>query len=216
MDAAAIILVAAYLSLTWELCVWRVPSVASTAQLLGRAPSAARELATARGLPAWLKLARFGAPAVFHVALYAQPLLAVFWPAVLRPLLPIEAMAITPVRVLGAILVVGGRGLTLRAVAVLRARVDRADIQTTGPYAWSRNPALVGLYLFLLGAVCLAPAWLLFGACLLHMAWMHGRVRLEESHLLSVAGESYRAYRARVPRYVGFRSSGTSDMRVPR
>ena len=215
MDAAAWVLVAAYLSLTWELCIWRVPSVASTYQLLGRAPSDAAALAAARGLPGAVKVARFALPAAFHVALYAVPALAVFWPAVLGPLLPIEAMAAWPVRIGGALLVLGGRVLTLSAVVKLRARVDGADVLMTGPYVWSRNPALVGLYVFLVGAVCLAPAWLLFAGCALHMVWMHARVRLEESHLLAVAGEPYRAYLARVPRYVGWRR-GTGAMRVPR
>ncbi len=216
MDAADYVLVAAYLSLTWELCIWRVPSVASTAQLLGRAPSAAGPLAQARALPAGTKLWRFGGPAVFHVVVYAVPLAAVFWPEILRPLLPIEAMHATACRWLGASLVVAGRALTLTAVVSLRARVDGADIQTEGAYAWSRNPALVGLYLFLLGAVCLRPAWLLFASAVLHAAWMHGRVRLEESHLLSVAGERYRSYLLRVPRYVGWPSGRTGAMRVPR
>lgn len=215
MDAAAWVLVAAYLSLTWELCIWRVPSVASTYQLLGRAPSAAAALAAARGLSAPVKVARFALPAAFHVALYAVPAVALFWPAVLGPLLPIETMAALPFRIGGALLVLGGRALTLSAVVKLRARVDGANVLTTGPYAWSRNPALVGLYVFLLGAVCLAPAWLLFAGVCLHMAWMHPRVRLEESHLLALAGEPYRAYLARVPRYVGWRDA-TGAMRVPR
>lgn len=215
MDAAAWVLVAAYLSLTWELCIWRVPSVASTYQLLGREPSAAAALAAARGLPAPVKVARFALPAVFHVALYAVPAVAVFWPAVLGPLLPIEALGALPFRIGSAILVIGGRGLTLCAVQKLRTRVDGADVLMTGAYAWSRNPALVGLYVFLLGAVCLAPAWLLFAGVGLHMVWMHPRVRLEESHLLALAGEPYRAYLARVPRYVGWRGA-TGAIRVPR
>lgn len=215
MDAAAWVLVAAYLSLTWELCIWRVPSVASTWQLLGRAPTEAAALAAARGLPAPVKVARFALPAAFHVALYAVPAVAVFWPAVLAPLLPIETMGALPFRIGGALLVLGGRALTLSAVVKLRSRVDVAEVLTTGPYAWSRNPALVGLYVFLVGAVCLTPAWLLFAGIGLHMAWMHPRVRLEESHLLAVAGDPYRAYVARVKRYVGWRR-GTGAMHVPR
>ena len=72
-----------------------------------------------------------------------------------------------------------------------------------GPYRWVRNPMYVAVAAVLLGEVLLsASAWLAAYAAFVCLAF-HLFVRLyEEPHLTAQFGEPYRAYAARVPRWI--------------
>ncbi len=76
-------------------------------------------------------------------------------------------------------------------------------LNTDGLYRYSRNPQLVGGFLFMLGYALLWPAWqgLLFVGLWLPVSWL--MVRGEEEHLQKVFGEDYREYCRRTPRFVG-------------
>ena len=74
-------------------------------------------------------------------------------------------------------------------------------LMTDGPYRFSRNPMLVGIYIYDLGLLL----WLQSGWSLLVFAveviFLTLQVRSEEKRLEADFGDEYRAYKARVPRY---------------
>jgi len=76
-------------------------------------------------------------------------------------------------------------------------------LHTAGLYRFSRNPQLVGGFLFILGYTCLWPSWpgALWAALWLLIA--HLMVRGEEEHLRKTFGQEYEANCTRVPRYLG-------------
>ncbi len=77
------------------------------------------------------------------------------------------------------------------------------SLRTDGLYRFSRNPQLVGGFLFIAGYATSWPSWK--GALWASM-WLviaHLMVRGEEEHLENVFGDEYRDYCARAPRYLG-------------
>lgn len=195
MIGAEIVLGLGYASLLLELLVFAVPSVASTWQQMGARPS--RRWAALHVLPTAFAVAGFVWPGA--LALAARTGLVEF---------PRSADSLAWV---GVVAVVLGRALTLHAVAALRC--NREQFTAAGPYRLCRNPALLGLHVFLLGAIAIVPAWHTALGALAFMLHMHRRVRCEERHLAATAGDSYLAYCARVPRYVPV---PTGCRRVPR
>jgi len=76
-------------------------------------------------------------------------------------------------------------------------------LRTSGLYRYSRNPQLVGGFLFVAGYAMLWPSW---AGAAWAAAWLliaHWMVMGEEEHLQKVFGDEYRAYCARTPRYLG-------------
>ena len=118
-----------------------------------------------------------------------------------------------------ATLVALALGLCLSVVAIIMARWGRrtmtaagtnvrptqpaTTIVTSGPFRFSRNPLYVALTLLYLGLTTAVNTW--WGLILLAplLLVMHvGVVLREERYLEGKFGESYRAYRSRVRRYV--------------
>jgi protein-S-isoprenylcysteine O-methyltransferase Ste14 len=77
------------------------------------------------------------------------------------------------------------------------------SLRTTGIYHYSRNPQLVGSFLFILGYAMLWPSWLgaAWAAVWIWIARL--MVKAEEAHLEATFGDEYRRYCWRTPRYVG-------------
>jgi len=76
-------------------------------------------------------------------------------------------------------------------------------LRTSGLYRYSRNPQLVGGFVFIVGYAMLWPS--LPGA-LWASLWLviaHLMVRGEEAHLANAFGDKYRDYCVRTPRYLG-------------
>lgn len=72
-----------------------------------------------------------------------------------------------------------------------------------GPYRHVRNPFYLANLLIDLGIVAASGLWWLAAPALPVWAWVYRRTILrEEAHLESLFGESYRAYRAAVPRFL--------------
>ena len=75
-------------------------------------------------------------------------------------------------------------------------------LMTDGPYRFSRNPMLVGVYIYDLGFLL----WLQSGWSLLVFAvevvFLTLQVRSEEKRLEADFGDEYRAYKQKVPRYL--------------
>ena len=75
-------------------------------------------------------------------------------------------------------------------------------LMTDGPYKMSRNPMLLGTYLYYAGVVVALWTWwalLVFAAV---AGLMMLQVRSEEKRLEADFGEEYREYKKSVPRYL--------------
>lgn len=197
----------AYGTLVLEMVVFRVPSEASTFQLFfprdaddPRAKRSALRSAQRRSVAAKLLFYLF--PTALGVGLFAIPLVAAFRPELIDLLLPVESLEGPGVRGAGVVLVVLGRFLTLGSMFQLRRRQREGQLSAAGLFRWSRNPGLVGMYAFYLGAALVFPCVVLFVGFLPYVLNMHQRVLMEEHHLAAVLGPEYRVYLESVPRYL--------------
>lgn len=182
------IVVAAYASLVFEVVIWRVPSVAST-----------YELVEAQSARSWF---RFALPTTLGVTTYLLPLVLAFLSQVPWWCGPIPLPEMQAIVWLAIALVVLGRIFTLSAVGGLRDAHRGGSLVQRWPFTWSRNPALVGLYAFFLGNCLIYSCALLWVGLVVFVVNMHFRVQIEERHLARTFGDEYAAYRARVRRYV--------------
>ncbi|MVN88893.1 DUF1295 domain-containing protein [Deinococcus sp. HMF7620] len=109
----------------------------------------------------------------------------------------------------GWLLMVGALGLTLVAQTQMgtswRIGLDegaRTALVQSGVFARSRNPIFLAMRLMLLGFFLVAPNVLTLTLLVAGDILMQVQVRLEEAYLQGVHGETYAAYRARVPRWL--------------
>lgn len=75
-----------------------------------------------------------------------------------------------------------------------------------GLFRWSRNPIFLGMRVALLAALLMAPNALTLAAAVATELLMQLQTRLEEAHLSQLHGDAYRAYCARVNRWLGRRA----------
>ena len=109
----------------------------------------------------------------------------------------------------GALLILAATAVAVPAMLLFaRAGTPRAPwrattaLVTQGVFAHVRNPMYTGMYLLLAGlALVLASDWLVATMIALALVIHFGVVKREERYLLTLFGEDYRAYMARVPRY---------------
>lgn len=201
-------ILAAYGSLLVELTVFRVPSVASsvniwaptTTLLSGYSPAYQRFFRLAKPL----KLLIFMAPLSVVYGIYLYPLLVIF---VGPDLLNDYLFAPTPPSGAGGIaLMLVGRATALSSVMTIRQRNrqqgESFHLHTTGPFRWSRNPGLVGMYLFVAGVWVTMPSAIMLAGIVLYVAHMGFKVRMEEDFLSNKFGEEYADYRLRTGRYL--------------
>ena len=74
---------------------------------------------------------------------------------------------------------------------------------TGGPFRFSRNPIYVGDWFILAGvSLLMKTAWPLLFTPLIWIMVRYGVIRHEEAHLEARFGDAYRAYRARVRRWL--------------
>ena len=78
-----------------------------------------------------------------------------------------------------------------------------AELCTSGPFTFTRNPIYVGDWLIYLGfTAALGSFWPLVFAPLVWFIVRYGVIRHEEAHLEAKFGAAYRAYRGRVRRWL--------------
>ena len=201
-------LLLAYGSLLLELTVFPVPSEASTWQLLssdGGDAAPGDVLARARRRTTVSKLVSYLLPTAFGVGCFLLPLVVVFVPAIAAWLFLVDSVAVGQRAWVALCIIASGRGLTFVSVLQVRRREGRGGLQPSGLFSWSRNPGLVGMYVFYAGLCVAIPSGVLFIGFAPYLWNMHRRVLMEESHLSRTIGPAYDAYRERVPRYVGWR-----------
>ena len=123
---------------------------------------------------------------------------------------PVAALESDPVQAAGLVLAVAGIAATLYAQIAMgtswRIGVDpaeRTELVTSGPFSLVRNPIFAAMLPTALGLTLIVPSWVaIAGLAGLGVA-LELQVRIvEEPYLLRTHGEAYRAYAARVGRFV--------------
>lgn len=101
-------------------------------------------------------------------------------------------------------------GTTLYVLGILHFKsihrmsgVDTSELITDGIYAWSRNPQNVGWILFLFGIGFIARSGSALLLALVFTLIFIVYVPMEERHLESLYGDSYREYKKKPPRFIG-------------
>ena len=74
-------------------------------------------------------------------------------------------------------------------------------LMTDGPYRFSRNPMLVGVYVYDIGVLLWLQSWWPLIVFAVEVVFLTLQVRSEEKRLEADFGDEYRAYKQRVPRY---------------
>src|SRR5258706_5423920 len=110
----------------------------------------------------------------------------------------------------GAILLLWGY-LQYRLVGAYRQRLGGGGpgidvppdrIVAEGPYRYVRNPMYLGHLIFMLGLAIAFSSWPALALFAFHASWFHRRVLKDEARLELRFGEPYRAYKARVKRWI--------------
>ena len=73
---------------------------------------------------------------------------------------------------------------------------------TSGPYALTRNPMYMGHLIFMLGLALTFHSWVAALLLAFHLYWFNERAKEDEAQLAGLFGAEYRAYQARVRRWV--------------
>ncbi|MBN2411629.1 isoprenylcysteine carboxylmethyltransferase family protein [candidate division KSB1 bacterium] len=76
-------------------------------------------------------------------------------------------------------------------------------LKTNGLYKWSRNPQVVGYFIFLTGFVLSYLSFYSAGWIFLFGIIIHIMIFTEEKYLTDLYGKEYQNYQERVPRYIG-------------
>jgi len=202
-----IAVLAAYASLVIELTAIHVPSVASSRSLWSPSDellaTGSSRLRRVLGLRRSVKLVALAMPLLVLYALYLYPLAVI---AVGSD--PLGDYLLVPgpgMQIAAVVLMVLGRALALlTAVALRRCNRDAGDsvsLLTAGPFRWSRNPGLVGMYVFVVGMWLAMPSASMLAGIVFYVCYMDFKVRLEEDFLRGHLGEPYVLYQARTGRY---------------
>lgn len=204
----ACVILVAYASLLVELTVIRVPSVASSMNLYA-SPTAlvgcySPGYQRLFRLSKTLKIAFFFAPLAIVYAVYAYPLLVIWLgPDLLEDYLFQPTLALD---VAATLTIITGRSLAMATALTIRRDNEQTGesffLHTAGPLRWSRNPGLVGMYLFCIGLWLAVPSMSLLVGIAVYCLYMDFKVRMEEDFLANKFGDSYADYCARTGRYL--------------
>jgi protein-S-isoprenylcysteine O-methyltransferase Ste14 len=203
-----IVILAAYASLLAELTIFRVPSVASSLAIWSpqRALVAMYSARYRRffALARSRKLLLFVVPLLVVYAVYLYPLLVI---AVGPDLLRDYLFTPTPTVDVGATaLILSGRLIAITAALTIRQHNDQTGksfyLHTSGVFRLSRNPGLVGMYLFMAGIWLTMPSATMLAGIFVYVAYMHFKVLMEEDFLENKFGAPYMTYQAKTARYI--------------
>ena len=121
--------------------------------------------------------------------------------------------SLTAIRVMGAIISVGGTVIFIVAVWTMRdswragvSKTDKTELITNGIYHISRNPAFLGFDLLYIGTLLMFFNWILCFLTVFAVIMYHLQiVNVEENFLLVAFGNEYLKYKKKVCRYIGRR-----------
>jgi protein-S-isoprenylcysteine O-methyltransferase Ste14 len=107
------------------------------------------------------------------------------------------------IAIAGFALAVWARRAQARAGTNVNPSLPTTAIVTDGPYAFTRNPMYLGMLMVHVGlAVALRSLWLVCGLPVTWVLLHFGVIVREERYLDAKFGDVYRAYRARVRRFL--------------
>jgi protein-S-isoprenylcysteine O-methyltransferase Ste14 len=78
------------------------------------------------------------------------------------------------------------------------------NFKQNGFYSFSRNPQILGCWMYVIGFSVLWPSWYTLGWACLFVSIAHMMVLTEEEYLKKLFGDEFLAYQKFVPRYIGF------------
>lgn len=145
----------------------------------------------------------------FRTAILAVCVTRLFWPPLDHYLVPFDGLWQPPILLLGDGLLLAGFAMVLRIHFYMGqswrsgSRVgDETRLITTGPFAVSRNPMMLGVIVAQLGLFLALPT-LFTLVCLLVGFWaVVKQVSVEERVLQGQFGAAYEAYRAQTPKWL--------------
>jgi len=144
--------------------------------------------------------------------LWAYELVACAWSLNFR-LIPqgvaVAVFDVSALKIVGALLVTGGLavyGLGTRGLGESwRLGIDRntpGSLQTSGIFAWTRNPIYLGFDLMVSGTFLIQGRLHLLLIALIFAVVLHQQIRREERFLIERYGDAFDRYCARVGRYI--------------
>ena len=103
----------------------------------------------------------------------------------------------------GLALLIWAAGTFRRAGTQIQTTQPTATIVDEGPYRFTRNPIYIGMFLGLIGlAIAIDSLWLILLLVPFYLVIRYGVVAREEAYLELKFGDVYRAYKARVRRWL--------------
>lgn len=196
-----------YVSLLIELVFLHVPSVASNRSIW----SAKQDVVALYSdkfqwmfnLSSTLKLLIFFVPLLFIYCFFTFPALHLFGIQLVSQPRIFSVNEIS--NVLGMSCIIFGRLVTLSSVLTIRkdnSQQTEFHLHTDSLFSTSRNPGLLGMYIFMTGVwLCIPSIWFLLGL-LFYISYMHLKVKMEEDFLSNKFGASYRRYFNQTGRYL--------------
>ncbi len=126
---------------------------------------------------------------------------------------PTSSGVVAPARLIGLLVAGAGVALTLHGSSLFSKvstnikTFDRPDtLVAEGPFRYTRNPMYLGFVLLLFGlALALGSLVPFIGPMIFFIAANNWYIPFEEGRMSQEFGQSYDAYRARVPRWLGVR-----------
>ena len=128
---------------------------------------------------------------------------------------PFPCIPAPPLAIISAILMIAGLALSIWAIVHMK-KVGEGNpfdaynhevaprtkhLMTDGPYHFSRNPMLLGIYVYDIGVMLWLLSWWALIVFAVEVVFLTVQVRSEEKRLEADFGDEYRAYKKQVPRY---------------
>ena len=201
-----ILVIVLYVTIVLELTVFHVPSVASSLNIWNPREDIlkfySKKYSSIFQMAKWKKFCLFILPLGVIYLTY-------FFPSFLYFDAPMDLIFLfhpnSVILVFGLILMLVGRYITFSSVLTIRRKNeqkgDSFTLHTDGGFSKTRNPGLVGLYLFLFGIWLTLPSIYFLVGILFYISYMHFKVLMEEDFLSNRYGKSYIKYIAGTKRY---------------
>ena len=161
------------------------------------------------GRPGTLHWATHFAFRVFRVSILGVCVFRLLWPGLDRYLVTFDALWHPLLLILGDVLLLAGFSAVVAIHRYMGAdwrsgtrAEDRTRLITKGPFAFSRNPMMLGVVVAQIGLFLALPS-LFTLACLVAGLWaVTAQVGVEERLLQERFGAEYEAYASRTPRWL--------------